>query len=72
MLLKEKLTEVKEEAKKKGQTNATFWIIQEVVSNNEKPIWTEIWSTIERTPEIDKLFEPEPKTIIENNIQERL
>lgn len=74
LLLKEALTELQtseEHTKQPYPPIAKFWILQENISNTKKEFWNDIWSTIERTPEIDLLFEPEPKTELERNLMYR-
>lgn len=74
LLLKEFLIEIQtseEHTKQPYPPIAKFWIIQEVISNTQKEFWSEMWSTVEITQEIDLLFEPEPKTELERNIMYR-
>lgn len=73
ILMREKLIKAQHETPEENGkiANARFWIMQEVISNTDKEIWSETWHTIERSPEMDMLFAPEAKTELEKNIENR-
>lgn len=74
LLLKEFLAKEQAQNEKENGTClpvAKFWILQETISNSNLEFWNDIWTTIERTPEIDLLFEPESKTELETSYKYR-